>query len=153
VHWQWSAFDSLTPRDLHAALALRAAAFVVEQRCAFLDPDAYDADGLHLLGWLHAGRARELVAYLRLLPSGKYAEPSIGRVVTALAHRRSGLGRAVMLAGMERAQREYPGHAIRIGAQQHLERFYASLGFARSSAPYDEDGIAHIEMLWQPPEL
>jgi len=38
------------------------------------------------------------------------------------------------------------GQQIRIGAQAHLERFYNEFGFARSSEPYDEDGILHIEM-------
>jgi ElaA protein len=41
----------------------------------------------------------------------------------------------------------WPGAAIRIGAQLHLERFYGEFGFARASAPYEEDGIPHIEML------
>jgi len=36
---------------------------------------------------------------------------------------------------------------LRIGAQQYLERFYGDYGFARSSEPYDEDGIMHIEMV------
>ncbi len=151
VHWQWSGFDSLQPRELHAALMLRAAVFVVEQQCAFGDPDVYDADAWHLLGWsVDAAPARELIAYVRVLPPGKYAEPSIGRVVTAASHRGLGLGRAAMIEGMRRARGLFPDSAIRIGAQQHLERFYASLGFRQASAPYDEDGIAHIEMLWEP---
>ena len=36
---------------------------------------------------------------------------------------------------------------IRIAAQQRLEAFYASLGFRIAGAPYDEDGIAHVDML------
>ena len=40
-----------------------------------------------------------------------------------------------------------PGRAIRIAAQQHLEAFYASLGFRTVGAPFDEDGIPHVEML------
>ncbi|HXA47888.1 MAG TPA: GNAT family N-acetyltransferase, partial [Burkholderiaceae bacterium] len=36
---------------------------------------------------------------------------------------------------------------IRISAQQYLEAFYRSFGFETTSAPYDEDGIPHIEML------
>ncbi len=40
--------------------------------------------------------------------------------------------------------------AIRIAAQQQLEAFYASLGFRTASLPYDEDGIAHIDMLLEP---
>ena len=45
------------------------------------------------------------------------------------------------------AEALHPGHRIRIGAQQYLERFYASFGFETVSAPYDEDGIMHIDML------
>jgi ElaA protein len=40
----------------------------------------------------------------------------------------------------------FPGRSLRIGAQAHLERFYNEFGFKKSSEPYDEDGILHIEM-------
>ena len=36
---------------------------------------------------------------------------------------------------------------VRLGAQRYLEAFYASLGFEAVGAPYDEDGIPHVEML------
>jgi ElaA protein len=36
---------------------------------------------------------------------------------------------------------------VRIAAQQRLERFYASMGFRTASAPYEEDGILHVDML------
>ena len=49
--------------------------------------------------------------------------------------------------GIAHAEALHPGHRIRIGAQQYLERFYASFGFETVSAPYDEDGIMHIDML------
>ena len=41
----------------------------------------------------------------------------------------------------------FPGHAIRISAQAHLEAFYAAAGFARVGTAYLEDGIPHLEML------
>jgi ElaA protein len=41
----------------------------------------------------------------------------------------------------------YPGQAIRISAQQYLAHFYGALGFVAVTAPYDEDGIPHLEML------
>ncbi len=150
VHWQWSAFGSLQPSELYAALALRAAVFVVEQGCAFLDPDGHDANAHHLLGWraAPAGGHEALVAYLRVLPPRqKYAEPSIGRVITHPGYRGIGLGWALMEEGVARTRAAFPGFAIRLGAQQHLRRFYEGLGFAPACAPYDEDGIAHIEML------
>jgi ElaA protein len=47
---------------------------------------------------------------------------------------------------MKRARDLFPGCSLRIGAQAHLERFYNEFGFTKSSEPYDEDGILHIEM-------
>jgi ElaA protein len=41
----------------------------------------------------------------------------------------------------------YPGLAIRIGAQQYLERFYSAFGFVTASPTYIEDGIPHVEMV------
>ena len=77
VRWHWSAFDSLSPRALHPALALRAAAFVVEQRCVFLDPDDYDADGWHLLGWSGGGPSDGLIEILRRPDAGSNASPRV----------------------------------------------------------------------------
>ena len=150
VHWQWCAFGSLQPAELYAALALRAAVFVVEQGCAFLDLDGHDACAHHLLGWRADpdGGHEALVAYLRVLPPlQKYPEPSIGRVITHSEYRGIGLGGALMAEGVARTRDAFPGVAIRIGAQQRLHRFYERLGFAQASSPYDEDGIAHIEMM------
>ena len=35
---------------------------------------------------------------------------------------------------------------ILIGAQLYLEAFYADFGFARDGEPYDDVGVAHIDM-------
>ena len=40
--------------------------------------------------------------------------------------------------------------AIRIGAQARLKDFYQRHGFTDAGVPYVEDGIDHLEMLWQP---
>lgn len=147
VDWQWRRFAELAPAELYSLLAARAAVFVVEQACAFLDFDGLDACAWHLLGWATQGEAPTLAAYLRLIePGRKYAEPSIGRVLTTAAFRGTGLGRAAMREGVARAALLYPGRAIRIAAQQRLERFYQELGFRSVSAPYVEDGIVHVEM-------
>jgi ElaA protein len=151
IEWQWKRLAELEPQALYALLAARAAVFVVEQECAFLDLDGLDACAWHLLGWAVADDAPTLAAYLRLIdPGRKYTEPSIGRVLTTAAFRGSGLGRAAMAEGLARAAGLYPGCAIRIGAQQRLERFYAEFGFRTVSPPYIEDGIAHVEMLITP---
>ena len=123
---------------------LRSAVFVVEQNCVFLDIDGVDPQCWHLLGY----NGDELVACARFVPAGvKFAEPSIGRVITSGDIRRTGMGRVLMAEAMRRAQELWPGRDIRIGAQAHLERFYNEFGFVKASEPYDEDGIMHIEML------
>jgi len=144
IAWRLARFDELAPREIHDIYRARAAAFVVEQACAFQDLDGADPECWHLLG----RRGSELVAYCRIVPPGvKFAEPSIGRVVTPQAVRGTGLGRALMREALERVAELWPGRAVRIGAQSRLERFYQDLGFVTASAPYDEDGIAHVEMV------
>jgi ElaA protein len=148
ISWQWKRFAELEPAELYALLGARAEVFIVEQACAFLDLDGLDAFAWHLLGWSERDGVRSLGAYLRLIePGRKYVEPSIGRVLTTASFRGVGLGRAAMSEGLARARDLYPGQAIRIGAQQRLERFYEELGFRTVSEPYQEDNIAHVEML------
>src|SRR5262249_48722402 len=138
--WHDRAFAELTTAELYAIIALRERVFVVEQACAYLDADGVDVVARHL--W--AARAGAIVAYCRIVPAGaKFAEPSMGRVITAPETRGTGLGKELM----RRALAAVGPVAIRIGAQAHLERFYTELGFERASEPYDEDGIPHVEMV------
>jgi len=148
IEWQWCSFAELTNAQLYEVLAQRQNVFILEQRCFYNDIDGLDQDARHLLGWRGAGGRRELAAYLRVLaPGAKYAEVSIGRVLTARAARGAGIGRELLTRGIEHAGRLHPGHGIRIGAQLHLKSLYQSFGFEPVSAPYDEDGIMHIDML------
>lgn len=143
IDWRFARFDELSPREIHDLYRARAAAFVVEQNCAFQDLDGVDPECWHLLGY-----EGELLAYARLVPPGvKFDEPSIGRVVTTQAARGTGRGRALMKEALARAEKLWPGRPIRIGAQHRLERFYEDFGFVTTSAPYDEDGILHVEMV------
>jgi len=93
--------------------------------------------------------ATELYAVLD--PGRKYSEPSIGRVLTVPPHRGIGPGRTPMIEGIKRTREIWPGRPIRVAAQQRLKTFYASLGFRPISAPYDEDGIVHVDMLIDAP--
>jgi len=148
IDWHFSRFADLTPFDLYDVLAARQNVFILEQTCLYPDIDGYDLEAHHLLGWRDVDGKRQLAAYLRVLaPGAKYDEMSIGRVITTPAARGSGAGRALLDQGIAHAEALHPGHPIRIGAQQYLERFYASFGFQTVSAPYDEDGIMHIDML------
>jgi ElaA protein len=145
VKWTFARFDELSPRDIHDLYQARVAVFVLEQKCPFQDVDGADPESWHLIG---RGPGGEVFAYARLVPPGlKYAEASIGRVLTTGPARRTGAGLDLMRESLERAERLWPGRPIRIGAQQYLERFYGGFGFRTVSPPYDEDGIQHVEML------
>jgi ElaA protein len=142
LRWHDRAFDELSARELYAILVLRQRVFVVEQNCVYMDADGLDPQARHM--WAEDGEAHEMHAYLRIIPAGvKYAEVSIGRVITAPEARGTGLGKELMRRGLA-AVGAVP---VRIGAQAHLERFYGELGFVRASEEYQEDGIPHIEMV------
>lgn len=147
MHWTWQRFADLGVDNLYDALALRCRVFVLEQG-PYLDPDGLDRASWHLLGRDAAGA---LAAYLRVVdPGAKYAEPAIGRVITAPEVRGTGLGRSLMIEGVARCVAAFPGQGIRISAQAHLERFYNGFGFVRTGANYLEDDIPHVEMLRLP---
>jgi ElaA protein len=146
--WQWSPFSELTPEDLYAVVRLREAVFIVEQNCAYPDADGRDPNAWHLLGWVQGSTGRSLVAYARIFAPGvRYDEGSIGRVVTAPEVRGTGVGKALMAEALRRIESLAPGQPIKIAAQRRLEDFYLRLGFRIVSAPYEEDGIIHVDML------
>ena len=144
MDWRWFRFADLGVDNLHDALQLRARVFILEQG-PFLDIDGHDRNAWHLLGRDDAGA---LLAYLRVVDAAvKYAEPSIGRVVTTAAARGTGLGRELMRRALVLAGELYPGQGVRISAQSRLEAFYGGMGFAIVGERYLEDGIPHTQML------
>ena len=144
MNWQWHRFADLGVDNLYDALALRCRVFILEQG-AFLDPDGVDREAWHLLGRDEAGL---LQAYCRVVDPGvKYTEPSIGRVITSIERRATGLGRTLFGEAVQRCEATWPGLGIRISAQSRLERFYTTFGFMRAAPDYLEDGIPHAEMI------
>jgi len=148
IKWQWATFDELSLHELYEILQIRQAIFVVEQDCAYQDADNLDQVAWHLIGWSEGTHKKIIIAYLRVVfPGKKFPEPSIGRVLVTPESRKTGLGKKLTAKAIARIAEEYPNTAIRISAQQHLEKFYSELGFKTVSKPYKEDGIPHIEML------
>ena len=144
--WRWCAFDALGVFELDAIYRGRQQVFSVEQACAYLDADGFDAASFHLAAW-SVDRAVPM-AYARVVhPGQKYAEPSIGRVFTTTAARRIGLGRELVRRAIGHCREAFPGRGIRISAQSRLAAFYAGFGFVAVGEPYLEDGIPHTEML------
>ncbi len=140
MRWRDHAFAELSVDELYAIVVLRERVFVVEQACVYLDADGRDQASRHV--WLEDGGA--ILAYARVVPAGlKLDQVSIGRVIVAPEARGRGLARELMV----RALATVSGAPVALSAQAHLEGFYGSLGFARTSEVYDEDGIPHVDML------
>ena len=145
---EWRRFDELTTGDLYELLRFRQNIFVVEQACAYPDLDGLDLGAWHLAARLES----ELIGYLRLTPiTGPPPIVRIGRVAVSPSLRRGGLGRMLMEKALILCREHFPQHAVALGAQVPLVPFYESFGFAASSQPYDDFGVAHVEMVLRPP--
>ena len=144
MQWTLKHFNELSTIELFEYLKLRQSVFVVEQTCPYPDIDDTDKVAHHLLAWHDSN----LVACARIIPAGvTYPYPSIGRITNAIEYRGSGIGRDLVDKSIGHAKNLFPNQAIKIGAQQRLEKFYESFGFKTVSPMYLEDGIPHIDML------
>jgi ElaA protein len=141
-HIAWREFDELTPRNLYELLKLRMDVFVVEQNCAFAEIDGHDPGAVH--GLVHVdGR---LVGTARLFGPPADGPARIGRIATHPDYRGKGIGAAIMRSGMAEISRRWAGTPVVLGAQAHLQAFYAGFGFETTSDTYLEDGVPHVEM-------
>lgn len=146
MQWICKSFQQLTTEELYQVLKLRVDVFVVEQTCPYPELDNKDCadDVYQLLGYQDG----QLIACSRLLAAGRsFATVSIGRVATRAEQRGNGLGHQLMQTSIEHCQRLWGKDVdITIGAQAHLEAYYARHGFKKISEEYLEDGIPHIDM-------
>lgn len=146
MNWKVKSFEELTTKELYEILRLRAEVFIVEQNCVYQDVDRKDLKSYHL----YCEDEGSIVAYCRLIPRGiSYNEASIGRVVTKSTHRKTGLGKELLLNAIDSIKSIMNEEEIRISAQAYLIEFYKSAGFIEVSDIYLEDDIDHIEMFYK----
>ena len=139
-------YNQLNLNQLYDLLQLRSEVFVVEQNCVYQDLDGKDEKALHVLGYVD----NELVAYTRLFKPGDYFdEASISRVVVKSNYRNFGYGYDIMNTSIDAVKHYYKTSNIRISAQCYLKQFYSNLEFRVEGKEYLEDGIPHINMLYQ----
>ncbi len=133
------AFGQLDAPTLYAILQLRAQVFVVEQDCAYLDPDGRDTEAATRHCWI-ASPDGGIAAYLRITaePGGEHR---IGRVVVAPRARGQGLAGELV----RQAVALVPGPLV-LDAQSHLTGLYARHGFVQAGEEFVEDGIPHVPM-------
>lgn len=125
------------------AQALRTAVFVHEQRIApELEWDAADAQAVHAVAYNRFGMALGTGRLLEHAP----AVARIGRMAVRHDLRGSGIG-AALLAALAEVARQRGERELLLHAQCSAEGFYRRLGFTVRGAPFDEAGIAHVEMV------
>ena len=125
---------------LYGILKLRAEVFVVEQDCAYLDPDGRDLEPSTRHLWVEDDDG-SIVAALRVLAAADDG-CSIGRVVTAPVHRSRGLAGELVRVALDGAPRP-----VRLNAQSHLAEWYGRFGFAPAGDEFLDDGIPHLPMV------
>lgn len=141
--WHTKPFLDLTPLEIHAIYKARTDIFVVEQNCPYPEVDDDDLLAQHLF----LEKSGALLAYCRLIETEEFVK--LGRVLVTAEHRNLGLGRELITRALTKSAQLFPEKPIYAQAQAHLEDFYASFGFRIISEPYLEDGIPHIDMIYQ----
>jgi predicted GNAT family N-acyltransferase len=125
--------------DFRTCRDIRREVFVDEQGVPLdQEMDEHDATATHFLAFDDGepvGTAR-----LRTLPEGT---PKAERVAVRAAHRRTGIGRALMTA-LEDAAR-HKGRIV-LNAQVPVIPFYERLGYEAEGPIFDEAGIPHRAM-------
>ena len=140
-------YSQLNIDHFHDIIALRIKIFVIEQDCPYQDLDGKDKVAHHLF---YTNNKDEVVAATRILPQNiSYAEVSIGRVVVDKDCRGLGFGDLIMKESMNFVQAEFGQVNVRLSAQKHLENYYGKYGFKSTGKEYLEDGIPHVEMLYE----
>ncbi len=143
--WSWHRLGDMAAGLLLEILHLRQDVFILEQQCFYADIDGLDPMAHHLVGRDASG---VIVAYCRVFgPGDYYSEAAVGRVLVGRAARGSGVARTLMIEAHAYCEKTFGKGAARLNAQAQLQDFYESLCYAHARAPYDEDGIPHVEML------
>jgi ElaA protein len=143
---QVKSFQELSLEEFHDIVALRIQIFIIEQNCPYQEVDGKDKLAHHLF---FKNEMDEIIAVTRILPQGiSYEEVAIGRVVVHEEYRGTGLGNQLMADSMNFVRDKYGDVPVRLSAQKHLENYYGNHGFKSTGKEYLEDGIPHVEMLY-----
>ena len=136
-------FAALSLIQLHQIMQLRQQVFILEQHSLYLDADNNDINATHVMVYDGA----KLIAYARIVPPHLIIpHAQIGRAVVASAYRDQGLGRELLQAALDTAQRQFPQLDVVIAAQTPLQAWYAGFGFVAEGEVFDDGGVEHVKM-------
>ncbi|RZJ10805.1 MAG: YbgC/FadM family acyl-CoA thioesterase [Rubrivivax sp.] len=126
-----------------AATAIRRQVFVEEQHIpADMEWDSADAGCLHALARNRFGMPLATGRLLEHVPG----VAKIGRMAVLRQMRGTQIGRQVLEALMTEAKKQGYREVL-LHAQLSAENFYLRAGFQRRGQPFEEAGIAHVEMV------
>ena len=144
MNWLMKHWSQLTLEELYDLLAARVAVFVVEQNCPYQELDGRDLEAWHLFARDSRG---QIAACLRVMKEDENTA-RIGRVITAMPHRGTGLGGELLCRGVQVAWEQTGARRIVLDAQTYAQGYYGKAGFHRTQRPeFLEDGIPHVEMV------
>lgn len=127
--------------DLATCHALRRRVFMDEQGISEAEEfDDLDGAAVHLLAW----QGERAVGTARLLRAGTTGK--IGRVCVLAEARGTGLGAALIRAGIAHFAAAGDLERVALSAQVHALGFYEKLGFTAHGPAYDDAGIPHRDM-------
>ncbi|MDR6539415.1 YbgC/FadM family acyl-CoA thioesterase [Variovorax soli] len=122
--------------------AVRRSVFIEEQRIPKeLEWDEHDESAVHAVA---RNRLGQVIATGRLVQGG----PGQGRIGRMAVHRvlRGGGHGAAVLRALEEVAKARGDREVTLHAQRSAETFYTRLGYMPHGEPFEEAGIAHIEM-------
>ena len=129
-------------KDYADCIALRRAVFIEEQGIAEADEiDDLDDQAIHLL----ATEDGKPVGTARMLIDGDIGK--IGRICVLPGQRGTGLGKALVQAGLDQLRAMPDVKTATRGAQDHALVCSAKLGFTPVGGCYDDAGIPHQDMI------
>jgi YbgC/YbaW family acyl-CoA thioester hydrolase len=135
----WSALGGV-------AAKLRSAVFVEEQGIPLeMEWDEADSTALHAVAYNGLGQG---IATGRLVRHNSPAGNTVGKIGRMAVHRAlrgAHFGQAILQTLTQAAQQRGDAEVM-LYAQRSAEGFYQRLGFSPRGQPFDEAGIAHIEM-------
>jgi YbgC/YbaW family acyl-CoA thioester hydrolase len=125
------------------AQAIRTSVFVQEQQIpAEMEWDAADASCVHAVAYNRFGMALGTGRLLEHAPG----VAKIGRMAVLQTMRGADIGRALLEALVDCA-RQRGEHEVLLHAQLSAAGFYTRAGFTTRGSPFDEAGLAHVEMV------
>jgi predicted GNAT family N-acyltransferase len=134
-----------TQMDLYYALGVRSIVFIKEQKCPFVE----EFDNLDILDFK---KVQHFIVKQDNAPVGTArvifkndTTVKIGRIALLKEVRSQGLGTYFISHMLNFIKNEGYTEVI-IGAQQHLENYYATFGFKTRGEMFYEAGIKHVEM-------